>query len=232
MQYASKEQLEILRQLESSVVANAIDRLGIRHPTTGFASAEIRCLSPAAPRVVGHAITCTEDTTTPRKAPGRGLADLYHAVAGTPAPTIIAIKDVGLDRLRSVHLGAVMATATARLGAVGFMSDGAIRDIDDIREMVPGYQVFAAGMVPAEGAPHIIEIGGYVEICGLGVHHGDLLMMDSDGILSIPLDPLDDILRISKEITEFERARFQFIFSDDFTIDGLINNWRRAQPSH
>lgn len=226
MQYASKEQLETLRGLESSVVANAIDRLGIRPPTTGFASAQVRCLSPAAPRVVGHAVTCSEDTTTPRMTPGRGLADLYRAVADIPAPSIIAIKDIGHDRLRSVHLGAVMATATYRLGAVGFLSDGAVRDIDDIREKVPGYQVFAAGTVPAEGAPHILEIGRYVEICGLGIHHGDLLMMDADGILSVPFEHLDDILRLSREITDFEHARFQYIFSDGFTIDGLVNNWR------
>lgn len=229
MQYASKEQLDTLCQMESSVVANAIDRLGIRPATSGFASAAIRCLSPGAPRVVGHAVTCTEDTTTPRMTPGRGLADLYRAVAAIPTPSIIAIKDVGLDRLRSVHLGAVMATATYRLGAVGFLSDGAVRDIEDIREKVPGYQVFAAGTVPAEGAPHIIEIGGFVEICGLGIQHGDLLMMDADGIISVPVEHLDDILRISAEITEFEHARFQYIFSDAFTIDGLVNDWRRPK---
>ena len=71
-----------------------------------------------------------------------------------------------------------------------------------------------------------LEIGRYVEICGLGIHHGDLLMMDADGILSVPFEHLDDILRLSREITDFEHARFQYIFSDGFTIDGLVNNWR------
>ena len=58
--------IETLREFDSATIANAIEHFEVRDPTTGYATSELVCQTPEiAKPMVGYAITCTLDTTTP-----------------------------------------------------------------------------------------------------------------------------------------------------------------------
>src|SRR5207245_311192 len=142
------DEIEALRKIDSPTVANAIERFNLRDPTEGYASFDLRCFFPDLPPVVGYAVTCTADSTTPDK--GRISADeaIDKAVRDAPKPCIVVIKDAGPNRLRSCHAGDVAASIFQRLGAVAMVTDGGVRDLDGIRRRCPGFQTFACGSVP------------------------------------------------------------------------------------
>lgn len=195
--------LSQLRMFDSGTIANALDHLGLRDPNEGFPSARLRCQFPELPSVVGYAVTCREDTTT--SAGVRAPFDpVYRVLETSRHPVIVVCEDVGMDSARSCHLGDVMAATMQSLGAVAFVTDGAVRDVRGISVNAPGFQVVALGAVPAAGSPSLIDVGTTVSIDGLVVAPGDLLVVDANGVLAIPSTDLSGVIDEATRIVHDE----------------------------
>ncbi len=221
----SEDQLEELRKIDSATIANAITKFDARDSTEGYASLELRCMLPEYPPTVGYAITCTEDTASPRRGTHVGYDALYRAIDASPKPVVVVFKNVGPDPLRGLHLGDMMATLFQRLGAVATVTDAGVRDLAGIRERVPDFQVFAKGAVVAAGSPCLFEIGVAVSICGLTICPGDLLHGDEDGLQTIPLSIADKVAEQARKVQEFESEKAQFMKSDDFTLEAYLEKY-------
>ena len=61
----SAEVLDRLAGFDSPTISNAIEAFEVRDRTEGYASMELRCQFPDLPPMVGYAVTCTADSTTP-----------------------------------------------------------------------------------------------------------------------------------------------------------------------
>lgn len=212
--------LDVLRGIDSPTVNNAIDSLKIRDATEGFASSDLRCVYPDLPPMVGYAVTCTDETATSRSVPGRGYRELYEAIEQAPKPVIVVFKCIG-DPKRSLHMGDVMGSIVARLGAVGVVTDGGVRDIAAVRERIPGFQMFATGFVVGGGSPSLGDVGVTVSICGLTIRSGDLLHGDVNGLLTVPAGSAPEVIKAARETQAREAARIDYVRSAEFSIDGL-----------
>jgi regulator of RNase E activity RraA len=212
--------LSLLKEFDSATLANAIDSLGERDPTDGFASAELKCMFPDLPPVIGYAVTCTYDGTTPGKRPSADR-QLYEAIAASPKPCVVVLQDIGINRLRSNHLGDVMASTFQTLGCVAAVSDGCARDLPGMKKRAPGFQVFAAGVVPGGGMSRIVEVGVTVSIFGLLIKPGDLLHGDANGLLGIPADAAERAAIEARKIVDNEEKKIAFIRSPEFSVDAL-----------
>lgn len=83
-------------------------------------------------------------------------------------------------------LGELMSTACAKRGGRGMVTDGLIRDVRRIREMrIP---VFSAGYKPVDskGRGAAVAHDVPVEIGGVRVESGDLVVGDVDGVVVVP----------------------------------------------
>jgi len=180
----SHEQLSALRRIDSPTISNAIETFKVRPRVAGYVGYDIRCMFPELPPTVGYAVTCTVDSTTEGRQ-GIGFNTLYELLANSPKPTIVVMQDVGPDRLHSCHAGEVMSTTMKRLGAIGILTDGGLRDVKEVRAL-GGFQYFCAGLVVSHGNPICVSVGGEVTISGMRVRPGDLLHGDINGIVHIP----------------------------------------------
>jgi regulator of RNase E activity RraA len=214
---------ELIRELasiDSPTINNAIDSLGVRDATEGFASLELRCLYPDLPPVVGYAVTCTDDSSTPRKGKGDGYRRLYEAIEASPKPVIVVFKSP-IDPKRSLHMGEVMASIVAGLGAVAVVTDGGVRDIAGVRQSVPGFQMFATGAVVGGGSPALIDVGITVGICGLTISPGDLLHGDANGLLTIPRAIAAQLPAVAGQIQEREQLAIAQAHQPGFSVATL-----------
>lgn len=216
--YLSADQLAELAQIDSPTIANAVDSFKVRDPAGGYAGLQLRCMYPELPPAVGYAITCTDDSSTPRREPGAGYEALYEAMARAPKPVMLVFKGIG-DPSRSLHMGEVMGAMVHALGAVAVITDGGVRDLAGVRMSVPGLQMFAAGAVVAGGAPSLGDIGVTVSIFGLTIKPGDLLHGDANGVLSIPSSIADRVAARAREIGDRERRLVEFIRSPGFSLE-------------
>lgn len=180
----TNDQLDALRRIDSPTIANAIETFEIRPRVAGYVGYDIRCIFPTLPPMVGYAVTCTVDSTTEGRK-GIGFNALYEILEDLDYPTVVVMKDVGQDRLHSCHAGEVMSTTMKRLGAVGILTDGGLRDVREVGQL-GGFHYFCAGLVVSHGNPICVSVGDDVEISGMKVSMGDLLHGDVNGVVHIP----------------------------------------------
>lgn len=136
-----------------------------------------------APRVAGPAYTV-------RCEPGDNLM-LHAAIYRAEPGSVIVVESGDLDH--ALAGGNVCAVAQRR-GIAAFVLDGLLRDLGEVREA--GFPVFARGVVPVPGAKKKLgSLGGPVRVGGVGVHPGDIVVADEEGIVVTPAARQDEILR-------------------------------------
>jgi regulator of RNase E activity RraA len=214
------EQLAELRAMDSPTVANAIEAFKVRDDTQGFLGMDVPCHTPEFGVMLGYAVTATANSMAPARTRDRkGHFRLFEAVAAAPRPSVLVIKDVGPRRTHACFLGDVIATITKRLGAIGIVTDGGVRDLEGVTPL--GYHVFAAGFVVAHGTFNIEEVGIPVEISGTTVRPGDLIHGDASGVTTVPLEIADKVYAECLKVREREAGLRDFATARDFTLDAL-----------
>jgi len=210
-------QLDELRAIDSPTIANAIELFNIRPRVQGYCGTNVRCLIPSAGTMLGYAVTCLGDTTTEGK-DIRNHADLYRGIAAIqPLPAIVVIGDAG-DPTRlhlSCHAGEMMTNTMKRVGAVGLVTNGGVRDIREVTAL-GNFGYYGRGLVVAHGRPSIYGVGSTVNIDGMEVHPGDLLHGDENGITVIPAEIADQVAARAREVQAEEQGRLREILGPDF----------------
>ena len=214
------EQLDAIRRIDSPTIANAIEHFGVRGRVEGFAGWDLRCAYPALGTMLGYAVTCTADSTTAERREARGLLPLWAALEAAPKPAVIVIKDIGADPTRSCHMGEVMATTAKALGAVGCISDGGLRDVNEVQAL-GGFHYFCPGFVVSHGNPIICEVNVPVRLAGLEVKPGDLLHGDVNGVLVIPDSVADRVVEKALEVRAAEAEVLEFLKKPGLTVEAL-----------
>jgi len=77
-----------------------------------------------------------------------------------------------------------MTTAFKACGAVGVVTNGPSRDVDEIRPMK--FQYLMSGVTPGHGEFSISAIKCPCSVAGMDVAPGDIIHMDENGRLQIP----------------------------------------------
>jgi 4-hydroxy-4-methyl-2-oxoglutarate aldolase len=212
--------LEALARYDTPTLANAIEELDVQSRDDGFADNSIRCIFPGLGRMVGYAATAT---IRARGNPGPdwsgvGNDALYRYVRTIEAPRIVVIKD--LDAGHGAFWGEVHATIFSALGCLGCVTDGTVRDFDEVQQI--GFRFFASGPAVSHAYVRVESVGDPVEIGGLTVSPGDLLHADQHGVLRIPLEIAAELPAAADRVTEREQTLLRWVRSAEFDPDRLM----------
>jgi 4-hydroxy-4-methyl-2-oxoglutarate aldolase len=135
-------------------------------------------------RVVGRAITVRTTATD---------STMLHHAAG------YLVVDTGGDR-RHAPVGLVVAATAAARGARGIVVDGVVTDVEEVAEL--GIPVYAYGRSLLTTKLHGIDDGGHhvdVNIGGVTVHPGDVILADANGVFASPSVILDQVIDTALE---------------------------------
>src|SRR5882762_11271057 len=210
--------IEFLKTVDSPTLSNAIEKLQIRPRDAGFTPLQIRCLFPELGRLCGYAVTAQVETVTqmhPNEE--RTYLELFKAVEDSPKPAVVAFQEIGGHADYAAHCGEVMATAFTRLGAVGLVTDGGVRDIPEVRAL--RFHYFARGTVVSHASFKVVRVGGPIQILGLEIQPGDLLHGDENGLMTIPQATLSGIERAVEQVRTREKRLMEFMRSDASTTE-------------
>ncbi len=212
----SEQDLEFLKSVDSPTIANAIEPFQVRDRTEGFIGGEVRALFPEMAPMVGVALTVTM-TNRPGEIAGRETYwRMYEALSHLPAPSVLVVQDISGAPSRCALAGEVMATMAMRVGAVGMVTDGGLRDVHEVRQLGFGY--FARYVVVSHGNFGVVDVGEPVTLDGQEVRTGDILHGDANGIVVVPRQVLDGLPEAVEEVRTRERATMDFINGPGFTI--------------
>jgi 4-hydroxy-4-methyl-2-oxoglutarate aldolase len=216
--HLTPEQIHALRRIDSPSIANAIETFQIRPRVAGYVGYDIRCIFPQLPPMVGYAVTCTVDSTTEGRT-GIGFQKLYELLETAPKPAVVVMQDVGQNRLHSCHAGEVMSTTMKRLGAVGILTDGGLRDVREVGAL-GGFHYFCAGLVVSHGNPICVSVNSEVTISGMVVQPGDLLHGDENGVVLIPDQCASEVAAAALSIWTREEQTIRNIMDPGYTARG------------
>jgi regulator of RNase E activity RraA len=172
--------LDMMRQsLTAAVVSDALDGLGHRRHAPAI---------PLRPMTVPDRVLVGRCRTTL-------WADMAHT---DPQPYALELQAVDAcqpdDVLicaangsnRSGIWGELLSTAARNRGCVGALVDGMVRDVRQMSKM--GFAVWALGtnLLDSLHRQRVIDVDVPVEIGGIEVHSGDLVIADVDGVVIVP----------------------------------------------
>lgn len=217
-------QLEQFRRLSTCLVASAIETFHVRLPNTGFADSSIRCIFEDQPAMIGYAATARMRSSNPRMETTKTYdyydrTDWWNNILSIPAPRIVVIEDVDEPAGLGAFVGEVHANILLSLGCIGIVTNGAVRDLPDIRPTE--FQMFAGNVSVSHAYSHIFDFGGRVEVGGLQVHPGDLVHGDCHGVQTIPLEIADKVPAAAREIRQRRHQLVGLRRSADFTLEKL-----------
>lgn len=155
----------------------------------------IRPLWAPMPRIAGPAypVQCP---------PGDNL--MLHTAIHRAEPGSVIVVEAG-DVDYAVAGGNVCAVAKRR-GIAGFIVDGVIRDLEEVRE--DGFPVFARGVIPKPGAKNQLGILNGTVLCGgVKVSPGDIVVADEEGIIVVPKSDAESILQTAQEKAAKDEAQ-------------------------
>ena len=190
-----------LKKYDSATVQNAMILIrGYSDESTDYSGPQLKCYHLKDP-VVGIAVT---GKVTPLYEPKSKIEfmDYYDNIEKSELPVFGVLMDVEKNQGRGAIIGDVLAHMARSLGAVGMIGAGSIRDLPGI--INAGMPVWGTGRVPGHGPFNLIETQTEVEVAGLKINSGDLLIGDTDGITRVPLDIAEETVKKSQEVREKE----------------------------
>ncbi len=179
------------RLLSPCTISDALASLGVgRSALDGIIPAALDA------KVVGPAftVTCEQASTSTRD-----RIDYMEDII--PGSVVVVTNDGRVDC--SVWGGQRTVAARYR-GAVGSVVDGAYRDIPE--HIAMDYPVFAKArtIVASQGYSNPVAMQETIEIGGVSVSPGDLIVGDASGVVVIPAEHIEQALVLSEAITAKE----------------------------
>lgn len=147
---------------------------------------EVRDFMPQMGPMVGYAVTLVVEPGNPvHKANGAKLWSDYRRYIGSiPGPKIVVIQDLDKPAVYGSFWGEVSSNTHHALGCVGTITDGAVRDVDEMTNA--GFKALARRMCVGHAYSVPVRWGMEVEAFGLTVRPGDLIHADKHGFLAVP----------------------------------------------
>lgn len=219
--FLSERQLEALRGIDTCTVSNAIETFGVRLRNTGFTDGSVRCLFEDLPPMVGYAATARLRSGTPPMQGGsyHDRTDWWQHVLQVPPPRVIVLEDVDKQPGLGAFLGDVHAAILRALGCVGYVTNGAVRELPSVRKM--GLHLFAGKVAVSHAYAHIFDFGSPIQVGGLQVVAGDLLHGDRHGLLTVPKVIAADVPAAAEKLQKAEERIIAFCESADFSLEKL-----------
>lgn len=217
----TSKQIQELQSIDSATLANAIEQFKVRDVVEGYVGMDIRCQYPELGVMVGYAVTAVVDSTSPGRTPppGKGHMRLFEAIQAAPKPAVIALEDRSPRTSHSCLFGDVFSSIAHRLGAVGVVTNGGVRDLEGIRPFK--FHVFAGGLVVAHGSYTVLDVGIPIALSGVTIRPGELLHGDANGIVTIPPEIANRVHAESLKVQEAEASIRNFAQGPNFSLEKL-----------
>ena len=212
--------LEKLRAYDTPTICNVIELFDVRPRTEGFMNKSIQAAYPELPPLVGYASTLTCRTAV---YPQEGeaylkLSDQVSGFAELPGDPVVVFQDLDAPPLAATF-GEIMCTTYKAFGAVGLITNGPGRDLDQVRSL--DFPVFIDGAVCSHGYIQILDMHVPVHVGGLAIYPGDLIHADLNGVSTIPVDIAADVADACADFVAAEQVILDVVRSGSPSMDAL-----------
>lgn len=183
-----------LLQLDSCAVSDAMDHLALNGVAIGI-----------YPQTVERKI-CGRVITVKLRVKAVGDSSKQHlgtaAIHTASSNEVIVVQGRGRENISG--WGGILSRAAQHRGITGVIVDGACRDVQECQNL--NFPVYARAAVPVSARGRLVEesFNQPIEVAGITVHPGDLVIADRNGVVFLPLDSAEQIIETAEEIIRRE----------------------------
>jgi len=164
----------------------------------GFNLDEVRDFMPQMGPMVGYAVTVVVQpgNREHKDANPNGWSEYRAYVASVPSPKIVVVQDLDKPNTYGAFWGEVNSNIHRALGCVGTITDGAIRDLDEMTNA--GFKALARRLCVGHAFSHPVRWNCPVEAFGRRIEPGQLIHADKHGFLAVPAEDEAGLLEAAK----------------------------------
>jgi 4-hydroxy-4-methyl-2-oxoglutarate aldolase len=192
-----KVQLEALSvHAYAAVVSDACDRLGLRQQTVSPG-----ILPMSGPRVLAGWARVARSEAVEEPPPVPYAAEIAFLDDLRPGDLVVATAGGAPVAL----WGELFSAGAMARGACGAVVDGLVRDVERVRAL--GFGLHARGTRPTDslGRASLADTDGPVEVGGVTVANGDLVVADADGVVVVPAEVAEEVASYALKKATTER---------------------------
>lgn len=200
----------------------------------GFNLQETHDFMPQMGPMVGYAITVVCEPSNPehkRNIPN-AWSNYRRYVASVPGPKIVVVQDLDKPHVFGAFWGEVNSNTHRALGCIGTITDGAIRDLDEM--MNAGFKALARRLCVGHANSYPVRWDCEVEVFGCKVRPGQLIHADKHGFLVIPEEDETSLLLEAVHFMDGNECTTKISDARNTTgrtIDQLLNSMDKASEA-
>ena len=188
-----------LKRWNTPTVYNGWEQI-TRHNSAkdGFNLEPAEDFMPQMGPMVGYAVTVVIEPSNPDhpKANPDGWVQYREYMASVPGPKIVVVQDLDKPVMYGAFWGEVNSNIHKALGCVGTITDGAIRDTDEMNNA--GFKALARGRCVGHANSFPVRWNCAVNVFGREVLPGQLIHADKHGFLVIPEEDQEQLLEAAR----------------------------------
>jgi 4-hydroxy-4-methyl-2-oxoglutarate aldolase len=166
------------------------------------------------PKIVGRAVTVK---IVPAGLSRSGVHLATPAIEAAQPGDVIVIDNAGRTDVSS--WGDILSNAAQCKGVRGVVIDGACRDIDASREV--GFPVYGKAVVPVTARGRIQQeaFNVLIQVGGVQVRPGDLVIADGSGVVFIPEERAEEVIAAAERLAARQAAMVQAVRSGRSVVE-------------
>ncbi len=188
-----------LKRWNTPTIYNGWEQITKQNPASdAFNQEETHDFMPQMGPMVGYAVTLIIEPSNPKHKVSNPNAykEYLHYVAHTPGPKIVVVQDLDKPHIVGSFWGEVNSNVHKSLGCVGTITDGAVRDLDEMTNA--GFKALAKRLCVGHAFVSCVKWNCEVEVFGRKVLPGDLIHADKHGFIVIAPDEQSKLLEAAQ----------------------------------
>jgi regulator of RNase E activity RraA len=181
--------------------------------------------------MAGRAVTVVFEPSNPNhpKEHPDAWFEYRKYIASVPGPKVVVVQDLDKPACIAAFWGEVNSGAHKALGCVGTIVDGAIRDVDEMRDV--GFKALARRLAVSHAYSTPVRWNCEVEVFGCKIEPGQLIHADQHGFLAIPPEDEENLLDavVFLDNTECEYVILPGRESSGKTYEEILSSYRDGQ---
>ena len=218
----NKKYIIELSKIRTPIIYDTIEKFNVRSRDEGWMDTTIKSILPNLGIMCGYACTAKFIGEIPPVKNEKlfSLREIWEYVIESVKPSVMVIQDLDYPNSRSCAWGDISASIFLKLGCIGAITNGGVRDIREVEKL--GFNLFAPSTVVGHGHGRYIEKNVPVKIGSLIINPGDLIHADEHGVTIVPNEiPLNDLLKKVKDFLASEKKIIDYCKKPGFKIEKL-----------
>jgi 4-hydroxy-4-methyl-2-oxoglutarate aldolase len=204
--------LDAFRKVPVASVSDAVDQVSKKR---GFLYHDMRAIFET--HIAGRAVTALLRPLSKAGGAASPTLGVSHSVQAIdesgPGQVVVIVIEDGPDvsGLDIAGIGGLMATDAKARGLEGAIIDGGARDAGEIAQM--GFPVFSRSLIPSTSVGRYTSVSKNepVTCAGVTISPGDIIVGDRDGVVAVPKEQAQAVLKRAQEIDAREAQMFPLI---------------------